>query len=406
MEELINQINESTTFVRILEVGAGVPIANEFFSYAGASKTVYSSESYYSRHAFVKEFGDCKHRAVSAENLKHINDHPSVIEDLKNGLYNTVLSTTFQVGDKTNTMSTHGWICINIAGESVRYFHISLHYPNSRIGHIKNIGEIGILLLHAKNNSIPNDCCVDIVLDENLQPLHKETLDFLSHSTSDTMSVFTTKGIDRIESITRDHDALIVYKGSFNPPSLSHKEIIESSINLYEGNKKGVFCLSYTTFQKGIQSVESFLERVELLNKLGYDVIISSKPLFKNTYDFIRLKYAGKIIFPQGVDTINRMANDYIHAIGKDKHNIFFDLKSFKNDFINTDFFIFQRDNEELNSLIQKNLVDSNLVRIIDSEHRGISSTKIRNLVNQGEFDKVKELVPTEIYEEVIKKRF
>jgi nicotinic acid mononucleotide adenylyltransferase len=406
MKELIRQINESPTFARILEVGAGVPIANEMFSYAGASRTVYSSESYYSRDAFAKVFGESKHRAVSAEKLKDINEHPSIVEDLKNGLYNTVLSTTFQVGDETNSMSTHGWICINVEGTCIRYYHISLHNPNSRLGHIKNIGEIGILLLHANNSSIPNDCCVDIVLDENLKPLHKETLDFLSHSTGDMMAVFTTKGIDRIESITRDVDALIVYKGSFNPPSLSHKEIIETSIDLYEGNKKAVFCLSYNTFQKGIQSVESFLERVELLNKLGYDVIISSKPLFKNTYDFIRLKYAGLIVFPQGVDTINRMADDYIHSIGQEKIKNFFDLNSFKKDFKNTEFLIFQRDNEEIKSLVQENLVDSNLVRIIDSEYTSISSTNIRNLVNQGEFDKVKELVPTEIYNEVIKKRF
>jgi nicotinic acid mononucleotide adenylyltransferase len=406
MKEIVNQINESTTFARILEVGAGVPIANEFFNYSGASKTVYSSESYYSRDAFANVFGESDFRAVSAEKLKQINDHPSTQIDFNNNVYNTILSTTFQVGDEMNKISTHGWICVNIQGKSIRYYHISLHYANSRIGHIRNIGEIGILLLHAKNESVPTDCFVDIVLDENLQPLHKETLEFLSQSTDDMMAVFSANGIDRLESITRDIDTLIVYKGSFNPPSLSHKEIIELASDSYEGNKKCVFSISYNTFQKGIQSVESFLERVELLNKLGYDVIISSKPLFKNTYDFIRLKYAGKIVFPQGVDTINRMSNDYTHTIGQDNSKVFFDINSFKKDFKNTDFLIFRRDSEEIKDLVKENLIDAELIKVVASEYTSISSTIIRNLVNQGEFDKVKELVPIEIYDDVIRKKF
>ena len=38
MKELIENINLSNTLLRILEVGAGVPISNEFFNYSGASK--------------------------------------------------------------------------------------------------------------------------------------------------------------------------------------------------------------------------------------------------------------------------------------------------------------------------------------------------------------------------------
>jgi nicotinic acid mononucleotide adenylyltransferase len=408
MREIINQINESNIFVRLFEVGAGVPIANEFFNYAGASKTIYSSESYYSRDAYQTMFGESKSRAVSAEKLKDINDNVSIQKDLMNGIYNTVLSTTFQVGDKTNKISTHGWISLNINSKNIRYYHISLHYPNSRKGHIKNIGEIGILLLHSKNETIPNNCNVDIVLDENLQPLYHETLEFLSNcKNTDMMSVFTKNGsIDRLESITRDVDNLIVYKGSFNPPSISHKDIIQNTSKLFNGNKKEVFCLSYNTFQKGKQTVESFMDRVRFLNKMGWDVIITSKPLFKNTYDFIRLKYDGKIIFPQGIDTINRMVEYYInHSF--DKKNKSFNTQHFLNDFKNTEFVIFYRDGENVHEEVQKKLIDGNLVSVFNESLRsGVSSTMIRNLVNQGEYEKIKELVPPEIYSEIISKKF
>lgn len=409
MEEIIKEINETNTFVRLFEVGAGVPIANEFFNYAGASKTIYSSESYYSRDAYQTIFGESNNRAVSAEKLKDINNNVNIQKDLINGVYNTVLSTTFQVGDETNKVSTHGWISLNIKGKNIRYYHISLHYPNSRKAHIKNIGEIGILLLHSKNETIPTDCFVDIVLDENLQPLYHETLEFLSNcANTDMMSVFTKDSkIDRLESITRDVDNLIVYKGSFNPPSLSHKEIMINTSNLFEGNKKEVFCLSYNTFQKGKQSVDSFMDRVRFLNKMGWDVIITSKPLFKNTYDFIRLKYNGRIIFPQGIDTINRVAEDYI-SYNFEKTENFFHKEMFLKDFKNTEFVIFYREGGNVREEVQKELIDTNLVTVfINKEHRPeISSTLIRSLVNQGEYEKIKDLVPPEIYQEIISKKF
>ena len=400
MKEIIERINASETFVRLLEVGAGVPIANEIFNYGGASKTVYSSESYYSRDAFSRMFGESKCRAVSAEKLKDINENISVLTDLKNNVYNTVLSTTFQLSEDIK-YSTHGWISLNIKNESIRYYHVSLHYPNNRTNYIKNIGEIGILLLDSKNKSIPLNCYIDVVLDENLKPLYKETLEFISSNSDDTMSVFKCDGsIDRLESITRDIDTLVVYKGSFNPPTLSHKEIIETSYNAYQGNKKGVLCLSYNTFQKGKQSVESFLDRIELINLMGWDVLITSKPLFKDTYDSIRLKFKGNIVFPMGIDTLNRMSKDY---------NYFgvIDTFIFQDDFKKTEFIIYHRDNELIDPLVQRYMIDTNLVRVEKNiKYHGISSTLVRNLVNNKDFEKIKELVPSEIYNNIISKKY
>ncbi len=69
IEDYIQSINDSDTKLRVLEVGTGTPIANNFFKYSGASKTIYSSESYYAREAFDEKFGICQSRAVSAERL-------------------------------------------------------------------------------------------------------------------------------------------------------------------------------------------------------------------------------------------------------------------------------------------------------------------------------------------------
>ncbi len=415
MKDIINEINNSDTFVRLIEVGAGVAIANEIFNYPGASKTVYCSESHYARPSFIKEFGEHNApRAVSAEILKHINDHLDIANDFKNGIYNTVLSTTFQVGDETNSTSTHGWISVNIENCSIQYYHISIHKPLTRKRYIELVGEIGIKLLHGQNDFdiVADDCYIDMVLNENLEPLKGRTLDFIRHSNnSDMMTVFKTDySIDRLESITRDNKSLIVYKGSFNPPTISHKEIIDNTILLCQPDQpKALFCISCNTYQKGSQDTESLLGRINMLNKLGYDVIISNKPLFTNAHDLLRYKFKGKIIFPMGVDTLNRLGKDYDFEGGRIKispNGKLIPIK-FVNDFKNTEFIVYQRDNEVLGPNIQRCLVDNELVNLMDDSYtKGISSTIVRNHVINGEFDEIKLLVPDQIYNDIIETKY
>jgi nicotinic acid mononucleotide adenylyltransferase len=403
MKELIENINLSNTLLRILEVGAGVPISNEFFNYSGASKTIYSTESYYSREAFDKKFNndvDISFRAVSAERLKNINDNSDIDYDICCGLYNTVLSTTFQVGDIDNKTSTHGWISI-FTENKTRYYHISLHYSNDRISHIKKIGDIGIKLLHGFINDIIHDnTFVDIVLDEDLKPLYKETLEYISMC-KESISIFTkNKNVDRLESITRDVNNLIVYKGSFNPPSLSHIEIVETTKKLYD-NEKSVFCLSYNTRNKGIQTVESFMDRIEYLNILGYDVIVMNNPLFIDTYDIIRTKYKNKIIFPMGIDTINRIVFD----ITKGVENGHFFKKDFEESFKNFDFVIFHRINEILDNMFKIYSENKENIKFIDdNKHVDVSSTIIRQLISENRLEEIKSLIPIEIYQKIIEK--
>jgi nicotinic acid mononucleotide adenylyltransferase len=394
LEKIIKNINDSDLFVRIIEVGAGVPISNEIFNYSGASKTIYSSESYYSRDAYKNMFGESKNRAVSAERLKEINDNTLIIKDLNNGLYNTVLSTTFQVGDTTNKVSTHGWICLNINNDNIRYYHISLHNANSRKEYIKQIGEIGVLLLNSKNENIPTDCFVDIVLDKDLQPLYNETLNFLSNNiNTDIATVFTYDSkIDRLESITRDVDNLIIYKGSFNPPSVSHLDLMNKTISLYENNK-AVYCISLDTYQKGYQNLDSILERINMLNILGFSVLITSKPLFKDTYDLLRLKFGKNIVFPQGMDTFNRIINSGYTVDGD------FKIDNFIKDFKNVDMVVYNRGDEKINCEEYLNLLS--FVKIVEVEDNNVSSTLIRKLIDENKYEEVEKYLHPLIFEKL-----
>lgn len=386
IEEIILSVNKSDTTLRLLEVGAGIPISNEFFRYSGASKTIYSSECYYSRKAFEIAFGNLDCRAVSNERLYHINENDKIFRDLSENLYNTVLSTTFQLDG-----SVHGWISIHTLNKT-RYYHISLHEKYSREEYIRMIGEIGVKLLYSfiNNDEILPNCYVDIVLDKHLSPLFKATLDIVS-KTEKIATIFTKDGsIDRLESITRDVNSLIVYKGSFNPISKSHEEIMDITETKYP-NSKAIYCLSYNTYQKGFQTTESFLKRIRYINSLGYDVMVLNEPLFKDCYDFLRNKYDNKIIFPMGVDTINRILVDYIYQ------ESFLD-KRFEVHFLNAIFVIFHR-NEDINSNFLEYSNDVDYINIVtDNIHKEISSTRIRELMDLNDLEELKKVVSEKVY--------
>lgn len=423
IEKLVSEINESSTFARILEVGAGVPTANQIYRFGGASKTVFSTESYYAREAFDKVFGECSHRAVSFERLREcIFENDYINEDMVRGEYNTIFASTFQVGYmNNNNLSTHGWIGVSFGSiiddvngdwikENLKYYHISIHKPMTREEYINTIGEIGVKLLHCKNEFIPSDCWIDIVLDEEGNTDYKSTLEAISNSKNvQQASIFSIKGADRIESITRGIKNLVIYKGSFNPVTIAHEEVVKQSVSkLTLDESKIVFSISVDTFQKGTVDINSLIGRIKNINSFGYDVLITNNGLFVDCLDVVRTKYQGNIIFPLGVDTINRLSKDYHRTIGKSdissrykldsiKWTNNFDTKKFEQDFKNCELICFSRDDEEVDSLL-----DSGLVSHMEQKHEDISSSKVRELFANGEDDIAIEMIPHEIRHYVI----
>lgn len=417
IEEIIQEINESKTFARILEVGAGVPIANLMYSQTGASKSVYSSECYYSREAFTKKFGESKERAVSPIRLRDlIIENNDITNDLLSHEYNTIVATTFQVGEK-NDISTHGWIGINFAEviedvngdfikDDIKYFHISIHESLTRKEYIEKIGEIGIRLLHSRNKFIPKDCYIDSVLDDMFVPIYEDCVNAIINSGSvEQMSVFHVDGqVDRIESITRGVDNLILYKGSFNPPTIAHQEIAIQSLEHYDKNAQFLFCISVNTVEKGAIYVNSLIRRIKNLHLLGFSVIICNRGKYIENIKYLRLKFKGNIIFPMGVDTINRLSTDYYvktwkgDLSNKKDTKIVFSRELFEQDFFNSEIICFSRGDEKVDYLM-----DNKLVNHKQQKYSSVSSSEVRNLFERGEDEVALNMIPHPIRHFVIK---
>ena len=404
----IKQINDSDTFVRIIENGAGVPLSHLMFSIGGSSKTIYSSECYYSKQAFNYRFGEITHRAVSMERLKHINNNIDIEKDFKIGCYNTVLSTTFQIGDinVNESISTHGWISLNINNESIKYYHISIHQGLSRIEYQTIIGNICLDILLNKNANIGVNSYIDIVLDHNDNYLHLDALRSIANCNNDVdiPIIFKPNGShDRLELITRDTNELIVYKGSFFPISIAHQEIIDKTLDLYP-TAKPIFSISINTFGKGKIDYKSILFRINLINKLGYSVLVHNKPLYTDTIRLIRLKFNGKLIIPQGSDTVERFMKDYIvgESYESDCELEYLDILQDKKTILkNVQFILADRDIIDKPDLMNRFLLELNYIKI-NTILYAISSTKIRDLIKDNHDEFVIGLVDDKIYKDVI----
>lgn len=393
MKKITEKIHQSDIYGVFIETGCGVPISEALFNVAGASNTVYFSQSPYSREFFHTEYNikNTKVRSVSPECLQGVLESEKISNLFESKKINTLYVSSFQVGDESNSISTHGWILFKYK-ENIKYYHISIHEKMTREDYIKRICENGLKLINSKNEFVPEECDVDIILNYNLSYNKKRTLQFISKMNhKEQFSVFYKDKIDRLESLTRENNSLIIFKGSFKPVQIAHKYIIERSKAKY--NTNAVFMISVNVFQKGRQNEDSVLNRIDLLNELGYPVIVCSKPFFKDNISFIRNKFdsSKKIILAMGLDTVNRLMDDY-------KNSDFYDLEKMKKDFKNTVFFCFNREGSHINDFIK----DNSLFYFEKTEFEEISSTKIRESLKNNEYEEIKKIVPFEVYNKVI----
>jgi len=360
-DEKITEIHNSEIYGSFIEMGCGCPITQMLCEVEGASKTIFVSANPYAKEAQRIMF-DITERSVSEDSLRKIlysarTEFPET---------NYTLCSSFQL----TPGNSHGYIGTTYGG----IYHINLNSLDSRKEKIKRIGEIGIELIYndvnINYNSFPEE--IDYVVDD----LNESSILISEESDLDKSFVSYPKKICRTEELLRKvKNGLILYKGSFNPITKAHLEIIDKTKEEYPDYD---VCLSISTnpYDKNKVNSEDLFNRVRLINKLGYPVLVYNKPDFSKMVSFLRSKnYNNKLVFPMGIDTYNRIAH-----LPKNEWDVIND----------SELIVFDRESDT-KAEIRQNVKYKNF-------SNSISSSKIRNDV-RGNLDQI----PYKIRKEVIK---
>lgn len=392
-EIIKSQIHNSKLFGIFIELGLGNPVSNELCGVSGASKTVFYSENPYNDtiSKYIYEIPEDE-RLVSVDAISRIINSEKIRNLLQyseaNVEINTIYVSSFQIGEY-NDKVTHGYIGLKYFDE-IFYYHITVRDSLSRLEYIKKIKNLSIQMLIDLSNRTPitqnigNDCSIHIdgIWNYDLSSNVIETLNANNRSLLNEMgnNIFYVKNNNllRLENLTRSaKKGLIIYKGSFNPISNAHLSMIEQAKEKFP-DYEVCFSISLSTFGKTHNSSENIAKRIELINDLGYGVLICHTPYFDNLHISLNnAKYDNNVVYVMGMDTATRL-NDCGYT-----------------NFSNRKFLIFDRKNST-NKKVE--LINSETVTF----DMDVSSTQIREYLKISEYSKLKKLVPEKIFEKLI----
>jgi nicotinic acid mononucleotide adenylyltransferase len=447
LENKITNLHNSDAYGILIETGCGLAVSNALFEVSGASNTIFFVESPYSKIYQDRRYSagqENKARAVSKENIdRFISYHEMELKKAAENLnkdaekLNFIYASSFQLGEG-NDKSTHGWIGIwTKHDDKTKYFHISIHESLTRKQYLDKISQIGIDLLYyctvTKDEIVPSNCCIDIILDENGNDTEWEKVFVTVRNEDDENFICVKDGkLVRMEDLFRDQETIVLYKGSFNPIHVAH--IHNAEVAKLEYGINPVFVISSSVYGKGWINPTELKDRVKILNELGFSVIITKDGYFNKNTEYIRRKFKQPIVYVVGSDTMNRILESSYNILNpreserfehfghqmyqirshekkevskedlyeNEKMALSVYLRKFKEDFVNVKFFVINRPGSELKE---------NAIRVEDyytlvEEHPEffhISSTKIREMKENNDIEGMKKLIPEKIFEMYIK---
>ena len=330
-DQIVAALHDSDVFGTFVETGVATPVAHALLLVSGASRTVFLSECPYAAEFVEEKYGDIIARAVSIDFVKRIADYHASAK--KPARHNLVYAASFQVG--SGGVCTHGWIAIEYRRRRL-YFHLSVREPQYSRRELSDlIGAVGLeLIWFMRYNTLIQHSAlathfvdVDAILNDKVEYEYRTALDFLfiKDAAVDSVLVFAPPAnaaanqlaapkLIRLEDVYRGHANLIVYKGSFNPPTLKHLQIARdvyllSHFHADNANSALVFNISVKTVDKRVD-MHNLLRRIQLLTTLDMVVVVNICGRFAESIEYFhgRLALADslRLIFPVGADTVAR----------------------------------------------------------------------------------------------------
>lgn len=355
---------DRTIFGSFAEIGGGQEVARNFFQAGGASGTIAKTIS-----AYDKQYSDaiyCKEKSskryVSRERLELMLD--AEFSELVNllGEIRSAGVRFFSLADTVSTLNfkkdniSHGWMGVKFqltegAAPNQVIIHVRL-FENDSLLQQNTLGILGVNLLYAcyyfwdRPNSFLQSLLDNLSTDRlAITMIHMSGAE-LSYVDNRLLGVQLVKNgmtnaimFDRHGNVQEPDDMLykknvLVFRGSFRPVTYVSIDMLKSSYSLFKNDedydKHNTLPLCEITLNnllsEGDFDEHDFLDRVDLLNEMGQNVMVSNFREFYKLVDYMTQFRIIKMRVVIGIDTFKKvMLSKYysdlkggiIEAIGK-----------------------------------------------------------------------------------------
>lgn len=323
------------------EIGAGQETVRHFFRAGGASRTIAKAMS-----AYDKDFSDAiygkepKNRYVTQNRLrKMLRYEVALIEERLSrennpgrkffSYANTVTTINF---DKT--AKGHGWVGLRFQADDFEdYNEIVLHVKfkeNDATLQQETLGSLGVNLIYGAFNYADNprkliESLYDDISTDNVEidmidfsgpafmyvDNRLMSLQLVKNGMTDAV-IFNSEGNNMLPADILYRRNIFAIRGSFRPVTLVNTDMFIKGLEIF---KKDWACTEEETevlFEITISNLRAsgdiderdFLDRVDVLAKLGYTVIISNFSEYYRLIDYFASYTNGKIGVAMGVNNL------------------------------------------------------------------------------------------------------
>jgi len=324
-QEKALQVNlDDSIYGTVVEIGAGQETARQFFSAGAAAGTIAKTMSAYDMKVSDDVYGKAG-RYVSRERCEQMLEHEYdlLIERLKDSREKPSrffsYAATVTARSYTQKNECHGWIGVRRQlSEGAEPSEIILHVRMLDDTNHKQslaLGILGINLVHAAyfhsddpkkiieslQDGLGHDRRIEIDLihfsgpdfegvENRLMNLH------LIHSWACRAVMFEPSGETIVPASALRKKDTVVIRGSFKPPTNIHMDMMESAVNNFakepDVDKDKILVVAEITindiYSQSDEDDADFLARVDLLNQLGFSVLISDYLRFFRLRSWIR----------------------------------------------------------------------------------------------------------------------
>ncbi|MDQ1099320.1 hypothetical protein QE441_002462 [Chryseobacterium sp. SORGH_AS909] len=354
---------DPTIYGTFAEIGAGQETVRHFFRAGGASGTIAKAMSAYDKDFSDAIYGkEAKNRYVTQNRLrKMLRYEVSLIEerisrennpDRKFFSYaNTVTTINF---DKT--MRGHGWVGIRFqVKENEDYNEIVIHVKfneNDATLQQETLGNLGVNLIFGAFHYYDNprtliESLYDDIAKDNLEidmidfsgpafayvDNRLMSLQLVKNSMTDAV-IFNSEGNNMLPADVLYKKNIFAVRGSFRPVTKVNIDMLRNGLDMFLKDAACTHDETEVLIEITISNLRAdgdinerdFMDRVDILGKLGYTVIISNFSEYYRMIDYFATHTNGNIGVAMGVNNMlmvfdekyyNNLSGGILEAFGK-----------------------------------------------------------------------------------------